>query len=386
MTGMGGLIQSWHRRLADNARMAVEAYQEELAEYRALAADPRESSGMLDFAVFLRRRTVALVADDAPFAAADLDLMADMGRRRAEQGVTLNAQRQVLLLHTRLTLREVYEAAGPNDIDATMRVLAWLAPAGLAAQGAYTRGWLDGRQRMLSQSTRVGLLTSMLLAGDAATDDLARGLGLPLGDRMLATVVRIGGAPAEQAVRERVVDTLLRNWWMPILWRDSHEIIALVPGGDTATRRAVGLARDVASLLSLPCAVGTVPARRPSLADAVALARRVGRAAPLRAVPRQAYTLTDVFAEIGAAQMPEVGEWMRAVAGRLAAGPDLVTTLDAYYQQDMNRLRAAAALSVHPRTLDYRLARVRELTGLDPGSTRGVRLLSTVVAWTLAGG
>jgi DNA-binding PucR family transcriptional regulator len=50
----------------------------------------------------------------------------------------------------------------------------------------------------------------------------------------------------------------------------------------------------------------------------------------------------------------------------------------------MNRTSAAAALHIHPRTLDYRLRRVREVTGIDPGSTVGVRLLSATVARTLA--
>jgi DNA-binding PucR family transcriptional regulator len=62
-----------------------------------------------------------------------------------------------------------------------------------------------------------------------------------------------------------------------------------------------------------------------------------------------------------------------------------VTTLDAYYRSDMNRLLTAASLHIHPRTLDYRLRRVRELTGIEPGSTHGVRVLSTAVARMLAG-
>ncbi|CAM5531213.1 hypothetical protein SAURM35S_02268 [Streptomyces aurantiogriseus] len=68
--------------------------------------------------------------------------------------------------------------------------------------------------------------------------------------------------------------------------------------------------------------------------------------------------------------VPFVDEWLRTVARRLSSGPDLVVTLDACYRCDMNRGAAATALNVHPRTLDYRLRRVRELTGVEPGSTR----------------
>ncbi|WP_235190787.1 helix-turn-helix domain-containing protein [Amycolatopsis rifamycinica] len=62
-----------------------------------------------------------------------------------------------------------------------------------------------------------------------------------------------------------------------------------------------------------------------------------------------------------------------------------MATLDVYYRGDMNRLAAAVALHIHPRTLDYRLRRVREVTGLDPASTKGIRVLTAAVARLLAG-
>jgi sugar diacid utilization regulator len=84
------------------------------------------------------------------------------------------------------------------------------------------------------------------------------------------------------------------------------------------------------------------------------------------------------------ANTPEIDAWLRAFARRLSKGPDLVSTLHAYYSHDMNRAAASAALRIHPRTLDYRLQRARKVTGLEPGSTLGVRMLSTAVARLLA--
>nr|MDT0659090.1 helix-turn-helix domain-containing protein [Micromonospora sp. DSM 115978] len=390
---MGSLFQMWRRQITDNARRAVDAYQEELLEYRDLATDPRLRAETIDFAVFLRRRTVELATEGAPFSDDDLDIMADMGRRRSEAGLSLTSQRRKLLIHTRLTLREVYEAAGPGDIDATMRTLAWLAPAGLAAQQAYTRGWLDGQRRALSTVARVRLLTTMLLADDGAAQELARGLGMPVADQVLATVVRIVGAPGpDEATRDEFVKLLLKTYWVPLMWRDAHEVVALLPGGGPTADRALALGREVADLVGRPCAVGTAAGHLGTAAghvgtvdDAVALARRVSEAAPALAAPRHAYDATDVFAELGAAHLPEVERWMRTVARRLTDGPDLVATLYAFYEHDMHRQRTSTALRIHPRTLDYRLGRTHELTGMDPRSTRGVRVLSTAVARILAG-
>lgn len=97
------------------------------------------------------------------------------------------------------------------------------------------------------------------------------------------------------------------------------------------------------------------------------------------------HTLADVFVELASADVPFVDVWLRSLARRLDSGPDLLLTLDAYYCHDMHRGATATALNVHTRTLDYRLRRVRELTGIDPGSTRGVRTLSAVVTRRLSG-
>jgi DNA-binding PucR family transcriptional regulator len=92
-----------------------------------------------------------------------------------------------------------------------------------------------------------------------------------------------------------------------------------------------------------------------------------------------------VFIELGAAELPEIDRWLHHLTQRLTNGPDLVGTLDAYYRNDLNRPRAAAALCIHPRSLDYRVQRVHELAGIDPASTHGIRILSTVVLRVLAG-
>ncbi|EFL29198.1 hypothetical protein SSOG_08912 [Streptomyces himastatinicus ATCC 53653] len=76
---------------------------------------------------------------------------------------------------------------------------------------------------------------------------------------------------------------------------------------------------------------------------------------------------------------------MSGIARSLARGPELLATLERYYAHDMHRRNTAAALNIHPRTLDYRLQRVRQLTDVDPGSARGVRILSAVVARASSG-
>ena len=55
---------------------------------------------------------------------------------------------------------------------------------------------------------------------------------------------------------------------------------------------------------------------------------------------------------------------------------DLVTTVEAYLDADGNVAGTAARLFTHRHTVRYRLERVRELSGLDVGSTDGREKLS----------
>ncbi|MFD0566346.1 helix-turn-helix domain-containing protein [Kitasatospora saccharophila] len=58
----------------------------------------------------------------------------------------------------------------------------------------------------------------------------------------------------------------------------------------------------------------------------------------------------------------------------LAARPELLDTLRTFLTCGLDRRRTAATLQVHPNTVDYRLRRTADLTGLD--AVRGPDLLT----------
>jgi DNA-binding PucR family transcriptional regulator len=57
----------------------------------------------------------------------------------------------------------------------------------------------------------------------------------------------------------------------------------------------------------------------------------------------------------------------------------MLHTLETYLERDLDRRGTAAALHVHPNTLDYRLRKIVDLTGLDPSTVRGLQLLSAAL-------
>lgn len=73
-------------------------------------------------------------------------------------------RRRVLGLHTHLMLREIQEAAGPENTDELMRVMAWFTTQGTRGIDAYTRGHAAEHKRRMPFAARARALTMALLA------------------------------------------------------------------------------------------------------------------------------------------------------------------------------------------------------------------------------
>lgn len=382
---MGNLFDALRRRAGENGERVVALCVEELPEYRAVAAGADDYARTVEFAVHIRRRALDCAAADEPLSADDLATVTAIGAERGRRGLSRAVQDQVMTVHATAALREIHEACGPHDVGDAMHVLAWLAAHSPAARHAYTAGLLAGRQDRISVADRVRRFADLLVAGDPVALDRAGALGLAVPERYLVVAVRVLHDPDDPVTpegRDDVLDALWRHHRAPATWPGADELVAFLPADRDGL--APALSRAVAEITGRACAAGSAAGRADAVGEAVALARRVGRVARPGEAADRVLTLADVAIEVGVAELPEIDGWLRRTAARLAAGPELVETLDAYYRNDMSRSHAAAALNVHPRTLDYRLRRVRELVGVDPHSTAGIRVLGTAVSRFLA--
>jgi DNA-binding PucR family transcriptional regulator len=90
--------------------------------------------------------------------------------------------------------------------------------------------------------------------------------------------------------------------------------------------------------------------------------------------------------ELLLARAPDLGDRLAGrVLGPLEAyaerrSSDLLETLEAFLESGLDRRQTAQRLHVHPNTLDYRLRRIAELTGLEPGRPRDLVLLELAIA------
>jgi len=124
---------------------------------------------------------------------------------------------------------------------------------------------------------------------------------------------------------------------------------------------------------------------RDHLATAVDEATTVHRVALALDFPAGVYQLADVPVEAALTRSPDLALLLaRRLAPLNASGASLLNTLRTYQEQGQDRRLTARALHIHPNTLDYRLRRIRELTGLSPAVHRDVQMLgAAVTAWRL---
>ncbi|WP_425555937.1 PucR family transcriptional regulator [Kitasatospora nipponensis] len=88
------------------------------------------------------------------------------------------------------------------------------------------------------------------------------------------------------------------------------------------------------------------------------MARSAGRGPGL-------YLLDDVLLEYQLSRPSPARDRLAALLAPLARRPELLDTLRTFLACGLDRRQAAARLQVHPNTVDYRLRRATELTGLD---------------------
>ncbi|HEU5474369.1 MAG TPA: helix-turn-helix domain-containing protein [Actinophytocola sp.] len=371
---MGTLYAELASQAPASALRVVDSCVKELPEFQAVAANPDDYARMLEFAVFLRRRTLELAPNDHPLTGDDLAIVGAFGAERGGQGISLPAARSALALHAAATLREIHETCGPADLDEGMHLLGWLGRQAPIAQQAYLAGVLRGQNRHRPVIGEIGRFVGLALAGDPAAPGYARKLGIAVLDHWQVVVIR---APGPGEPDEAAVELVWRRHRAPATWHRPGELVVLLPADQETA--APALVREVADIVGRPCAAGTATGPLSTLAETFELARRVSQAVPPRTRPDHLCTMADLFIEIAVAELPELDRWLRDLAARLATGPDLRATLDAYYRHDLDRSRTAAALNVHPRTLDYRLQRAHQLTGVDPRTVNGIRVFTTAV-------
>ncbi|WP_329123870.1 PucR family transcriptional regulator [Streptomyces sp. NBC_01465] len=359
-------------------RMARESF-EELPGYAELPDDVKDleiaATARHGVRLFLRR-----VAEPHPSPGSHR-LFRERAAQRAEEGMPLHLLLRTHALGMYVLWEALREAAGPGDEAALLELVDLLLRSHHTIVGAVAETYLDERsaleaeQRAQRRSLVRGLLDGMLAPGHALLEQL-RLEGPAL---VLAISLDIGPAAAEGpvAVRRRLrrVQTVLDHAF-------GTEVLALL---DAESGRAVvpkgceppaDLARAVSRACGLEVRIAAVPADDPgAIPDAARTAGEILRVARACGLPPGLHRIDDVLLEFHLSRPSESSHRIAALLDPVADRPELIDTLRTHLAEQQDRRATAQRLGLHPNTVDNRLAKIAEQTGIDLASPRGTALV-----------
>jgi hypothetical protein len=391
------LFQRVERNLPRLARRMIETFVAEIPLYAHLPREQLEGEILAITEANLRLFFGVLRTGEpiGPDALGEVRLSA---ARRAEERVPLDAVLTAYHVGARLGWLALVEEHAPDEVDillaAGVRVLAYTQQVTAAVAAAY----LEEQQTIFGEERDAArLLASALLSGEPA-DALATRFGVSIAPAYVVVALRMALHPDESdernvggaiAARRKVrrAQAALDGWagqptvtlldpsggavFLPTSAEAASALADRLPEVAVAVEKAAG----APVLIGGAVAIGArdVPRAAAQAQDIVRLARMLDKAPG-------AYLLRDVLLEYQLTRPSDAQDELARLIEPLDRNPDLPRTLAAYLDQDLDRKRTATMLHVHPNTLDYRLRRIIELTGLDPTTAHGLQLLGAALA------
>ncbi|MFE5590874.1 PucR family transcriptional regulator [Streptomyces sp. NPDC056549] len=309
--------------------------------------------------------------------AGDTRLFRERAAQRAEEGMPLHLLLRSHSLGAYMLWRALREAALPGDETALVELADLLFASQPGIVGAVAETYLDERSALETErrAQRRSLLRGLL----DGTLPPARLAAAPFGIDGPCLVLAVGAvAPPDEgevAARRRLrrVRTALDHGFgveVPALIDTGTEPgRALVPG---ATEPPEDLAERLSRAAGTTLRVAVVPAAgAEEVPEASRTAGEVLRVAAGCGLPPGLHRLDDVLLEYHLSRPGESGRRIAALLDPVADRPELLETLRVHLAHGQDRRATAAALGLHPNTVDNRLARTAERTGIDLATPRG---------------
>lgn len=315
--------------------------------------------------------------------------------RRAQERIPLDAVLHAYHVGGQLGWEALQEEAGPEESAVLLAAAQGLLRYVQAVTTAVATAYLEERQAIYGEEREVSRSLAAALLSGQDTDVLAARLGVRVAPSYIVLAVRFEPHPDEQAEGivamvaarrklRRVQASLDGFAGEPVLGLLEPEGgVALLPTSPERIRATVAALPTVVSSLSAtagsPATVGAAAGGPRELATVAVQARELLSLALRLERPPGLYLLSDLLLEYHLARDSDAAPLIADLLKPIEAMPDLLGTLECYLACDCDRRRSASELFVHPNTLDYRLRRIAELTGLSLASVSGLQLLHTAL-------
>jgi hypothetical protein len=300
------------------------------------------------------------VAGGGPPDAARFEDFSASAKNRATEGMPLEDLLRAYRIGATAAWRHLVTEAAAEERDALPRAAELVMSYLDQASGIVAAAYLEERQHLVSEQERGSRALLDALLGSDALDaghlEIAARLGLGLGGGFATFAATIPGegprAHARTAAGLRAAGALALTEGDRVvgLLSPGRELARALPAGTVAVVDEDVARKELAA----------------SLGDArlaIAIALRAGRTGVV--------ALQDLALDLLLARAPRVAAHLRQrVLDPL--GPkhgrsrgDLLPTIETYVALRRDRRRTAERLHIHPNTLDHRLHRAREVTGLN---------------------
>ncbi|MHB9758360.1 PucR family transcriptional regulator [Streptomyces sp. BYX5S] len=357
-------------------RMAREAF-EELPGYAELPDDVKD----LEIAATARhgvRLFLRHVEDPDAQRAGSHRLFRERAAQRAEEGMPLHLLLRTHALGSYALWRALRDVAEPGDEAALVELVDVLLRAQPGVVGSVAETYLDERsaleaERHAQQRSLVrGLLDGMLPPGHVLLDQLR--LTGPAHVLALGTDVTPAEGPVAVRRRLRRLQSVLDRTF-------DGAVLALLDGdvGRVVVPKDCPVPGDLPHHLSrasgLPVRVAAVRADSPEeLPGAARTATEILRITRACGLPPGLHRLDDVLLEYHLSRRNESSHLIAALLDPVAERPELLETLRTHLAHQQDRRATAEVLGLHPNTVDNRLAKIAEWTGIELSSPRGTAL------------
>lgn len=359
-------------RVNELARLMSRDAFEQLHGYAELPAEVKDveiaATARHGLRLFLER-----VVHDPRTGPDDTGFFRERAAQRAGEGMPLPLLLTTHCAGARVLWQALREAARPGEEAALVELAGYLLDAEQRVVTAVTETYLDEQAALAAErhEERRSLVRG-LLEGTAVP---SAGSGLA-GPSLVLAVELPDGPRAPVAVRRvvRRLQTALDGAFgrEALTLFDGTGGRAIVPG---PAEPPAGLAERLAEaggpgvrLAAVPAEQGTqIPEAARTAARIVRVARACGHSAGL-------HRLDDVLLEYQLSRPSAGSDRIAALLDPVAGRPELLETLRTHLEQAQDRRATARLLTLHPNTVDNRLARISALTGLDLATPRGTAL------------
>lgn len=360
------------------ARLMTRGAFEQLHGYAELPAEVKDveiaATARHGLRLFLDR-----LARDPRGGPGDFDFFRERAAQRAEEGMPLNLLLTTHCVGVRVLWQALQDAARPGEEAALVELAGYLLAAEQRIVSAVTEAYLDEQAAIATErrEERRSLVLALLEGAPTVADD--RGF---VGPSLVVCLLLPDAPRAPVAVRRvvrRVQAALDRAFGREVLTMlDGAGGHAIVPGPVRAPGELVELVQLI-ELLDGVCGSGVrlaaVPAERTGeIAEAARTADRIVRVARACGLPAGLHRLDDVLLEYQLSRPSAGSDRIAALLDPVADRPELIETLRTHLEQRQDRRATARLLTLHPNTVDNRLARLASLTGLDLSTPRGTSL------------